>query len=818
MFTRLGSAVARHPLLVIGVWILLALAVGRVAPPWDEVTHEGNEDFLPREMTSVRGARLLDAAFPDLKFKSQVALVAERPDGPLSIEDLRLIDALAERFESDELAALPIAGVWTRRHDVVGPMLTSRVTEQGQAELIVLLLSNEFMDIRNIDVLETINRVLDETRASENIPPGLRLGVSGSAAIGGDMLASAKESIDNTEIATILLVVGILLVVYRAPILIFVPLVTIFVSVAVSMDLVALLSAYSEQVDFIGYKTFKTTKIFIIVLLFGAGTDYCLFLIARYREELRRGTPVPAAVSAALGGVGDALAASALTTIVGLAMMYFADFGKFRYAGPTIAMCLTVALLACLTLAPALLRFTGRIVFWPWGVGPPESDDADTDRTWKSHGFEAVSNRFWERASRAIMACPGLILVGGFALLLYPAWHGLSVPTSYNLLNELQADRPSVVGTNMLRRHFAAGDIGPLTVVAYHTAGQFNTPEGEQNIARLTKSLYDVDGVRMVRSYAEPLGDPPGYVNPFSRRGQKKIVAKHHPLTRAIYLSNDPEYAGRVTRFDLVFDADPFSQESEDVLAAVDALLAEVSHDPSSPWHGADFDLVGTTAATRDLQRVTESDQVRIQQLVVIAVFAVLLVILRRPLICGYLILSVVFSYLVTIGATEMFFAWVYGPTFEGLDWKVPIFLFVILVAVGEDYNIYLVTRVFQEQRRHGSQEGLRRAIVRTGGIITSCGLIMAGTFLSMIFGSLRGMLELGFALALGVMLDTFVVRPVLVPAFLALLARREPLEQMAAAEGGEAVREPPEASPLAPHRPTATSVRSDRVERAGRA
>lgn len=753
-----------------------------------------------------------------------------RGEGDAAKEERRIaqsLDPAAADWGDQPVPALaidfPVLDIWTWRTEIFGEKLLSqeRMREQVplddgtliyrerlqiHARLVILHLSNEFMSTENVFLLQQCQNELEQVRRwidDEDIA-GLELGVSGSAAVGGDLLLASKESIDDTELYAIILVTLILALVYRSPLLVAVPLVTIVVSLLIATSSVALLTQLNHVPGFSWweFKVFKTTKIFIVVILYGAGTDFCLFLISRYREELAAGLSRTDAVVKSLGGVGDALAASALTTILGLAMMFFAEFGKFRYSGPAIGLCLFIALLACLTLAPALLQALGRVVFWPWGVptGSAAGTVSTTDRRSEPLGGDVPGRLVgvWRWVARWIVAYPGRILVCSLLLLAAPAGFGWmrADQVTYDMLASLDPQRPSRQGSELLRGAFDIGESGPISVLAKKDGAAFLDAEGDvaydarDAIWNLAIILSDMPGVKSVRSFSTPIGRPPGK-SPYS--ATRTIQQRSH-ITKALYVTQVPRLKHSVTRLEIVLDVDPFSIEATQTLSRIDNRLREESEQSGSFWSRTEFAYTGTTAAIRDLRDVTTSDNRRIQILVVVAVFLVLLVILKRPLVCLYMIASVLLSYYVTIGISVLVFQWSYGDTFQGLDWKVPLFLFVILVAIGQDYNIYLATRVFEEQRQHGQFDGLRRAIVRTGGIITSCGVIMAGTFISMTSGTwgyfvpgwfplpagwlstdggtLRGIVELGFALALGVLLDTFVVRPILVPAFLALLCR----------------------------------------------
>ncbi|CAN0455426.1 unnamed protein product, partial [Hapterophycus canaliculatus] len=250
--------------------------------------------------------------------------------------------------------------------------------ERPQAKIAVLTLSSELAATGNIALLEQLQAIIDrclEYRADylapEEIGPArdLTVRITGSAAIGGQTLLAARSAITYTEWFTVGMILIILAVIYRAPLLVAVPLISIGVAVITAMALVTMLTKASLFLEWTGLdlRVYTTSRIFVVVILFGAGTDYCLFLIARLREEAAT-HPWPDACTRALSSVSGALLGSALTTIVGLGMLWFADFGKFHHTGPIIAICLSVGLLVCMTMTPALLRLLGPIVFWPTGI------------------------------------------------------------------------------------------------------------------------------------------------------------------------------------------------------------------------------------------------------------------------------------------------------------------------------------------------------------------------------------------------------------------------------------------------------------------
>ncbi len=767
MFDALGRLVARHPGKFLLGWVATAVAIGLVAPSWVQRSHDDDLRDLPPHCPSVRAYELLKQAFPRDVFASKAVLVFERSDGPLSAADLALVDHVAGTVE-EVAGSNPEAGLGTvssHRDPLIGSRLRS---PDGRCTLVMVAMNSPFLALRTGEAVrrieDQVRPLVDEYRRRTASGPGLQLAITGPSGIGRDINDAVYRSLDHTTIATLVLVIIILILIYRSPLLALVPLVTIGGSVYVSLHLLAVLSLIP------GFQIVNITRIFVIVVLFGAGTDYCLFLVSRYREESQHTGKSSDGVRIGLRQVGWALTASAGTVVCGLGMMGFAELAKVRYIGPAIALSLVVALLASLTLAPALLRLLGRAAFWPSSVpSPPLRGRGVGGEGVPGAKPQAALSGIWEGAARVIARRPGVVWLSCVALLLPLAILGYRTEYVYDFCAELPRDSQSRRGLEVIRRHFTAGEISPLTVLLQSDRAWTGADE-RALIARISAELSVLENVAEVRSLTQPLGTPASGTKPSLLTKIDLLQSFAESMAREHYLAQVGDT--QVTRIDVVFHTEPFAAASVEAMHRVRAHVeqAVAGHGPTPPRVA----LYGITASTHDLAQVHNSDRIYVNALVLGGILTILLLVVRRPLLAVYLLATVLFSYYVTIGATELLALGWLDSALGQVDWKVPYFLFIILVAIGEDYNIFLITRVLEEAKRHGMRTGTCRALVQTGGTITSCGLIMAGTFATLMLCSLATLVQLGLALALGVLLDTFVVRPVLVPAFLLMINRED--------------------------------------------
>ncbi len=809
MFQRFGKCVTRVWPVLIVAWIALLVVLRMTMPNWRSIVQDGEFAFLPPDSATRVSERVFQEAWGHPLASSIVIVVRhESHQGGLTDADKQFIETLLkprlERIVREETVAAGIVGsgeqdaaldaadseatpeprVRTLTDKSIGRLL---VSEDNKASLVIVELTTEFLDARNAPLIRRIEELTSrdgELHRQGLVPPGLHLDISGSATVGRDMIRAAQESADATELWTILLVVVLLVVIYRSPLLALIPLLTVFLAVETSLAILAHLAALGVV------ELFRGIQIYVTVLSYGAGVDYCLFLIARYKEELDAGADASTGVANALGKVGAALTASAGTVICGIGMMSFAEFGKFRQAGHGITLGLFIVLLTALTFTPALLRLTGRWAFWPHVRSERLTRTAGwisassvmarlLDRNYAQIVWDRVGEMVFQKPGRVLAVCVAVMMP--FALIAVIFFHHLS----YGLLSDLPQDFASVQGAHAVQTHFPAGMAGEVTVLLEKKGLDFTSDEGTGVVDSLAKSLLSQRAelrIADVRTISRPFGDkepPPDSVSASAKTDAGKPPAEESVLQRARrlaaerirherianhYTSTKEPLKGQVTRLDVVLLDDPFSRNS---ITQFERLMDVVR---KSVPEDIEAYAIGPTANIRDLKAVTDRDQIRIDSLVVCGVFLILVILLRKPAVSLYLIVTVLFSYLVTLGVTFAVF-WLLDPSgFAGIDWKVPMFLFTILIAVGEDYNIFLMTRIEEEQQQHGPVDGVVQALRKTGSIISSCGIIMAGTFSSLLAGSLRGMDQLGFALAFGVLLDTFVVRPVLVPAYLILL------------------------------------------------
>jgi RND superfamily putative drug exporter len=685
--------------------------------------------LLPPDQPYSQAVAFAREAFPRLAGQTRTVLVFAA-EGGLTADHERFLQKLTQEL-FDDLAPQRGWKILSPFHDLyLRPRL---LAADNRAALIAVVSDVNYLTLRSI---HDVGYLTDHVR--KNLPPGLTFETTGEGGMGRDIAKAAEEAFHRTTWVTLLALMGILALIYRAPLAVFVPLAAIGVSVFISI--MAL-----NHLTRLGWGVSAMEKTMVVVLLFGSGTDFALFWLAAYRRMLAGSSDRRAAAAQALLETGSAIVVSAATTTAGLVMLVTANLIPSSNAGRALAVSLIISLFAALTLVPTLAVLLGKALYWP--RMPSESR------------HEADHEGWWQRIARLVTARPAAAALVALLVLSWPAWQGIRAKFTYDALGILPVGSSSARGRELAEKHFEAAQLFSWDCMV--SASDLGT-NGEElaDFARAGAGvLSKVDGVTDVWSLAAPLGNPEN--NLIARLATQEPARR---LAEELYVSKPK----RTLRWEVLLRDPPFSYAAMTTTRAA----VEQMKDWAATRLGRDAQVraTGLTPYILDIKAVADADQRRVMTLVVVVIFIIVAALVRNIPLALIMVAGTVVVYLVTLGVTEAWFTRIGHQV--GIDWKVKLFTFVILVAVGQDYNIFLITRLLQERTVHDRREAVRRAIAGTGGVISSCGAIMAATLGSLAATGLPFFQELGVAFAVGVLLDTFVVRPVVVPAAYLLLVR----------------------------------------------
>lgn len=595
---------------------------------------------------------------------------------------------------------LPESGKPLSNYFAPGAPLQAIPSADGKAVLINVQLDAKVAS-ENIDKEPVLPLLIDFIREDmeKNFGAGIESHVTGPGGIFADLFG-AFGSIDTKLLQTTLIVVAIILiVVYRSPILWIIPLFT----AGTALGLATMVVYYLAKADIIDLN--GQTQGILDVLVLGAATDYALLLISRYREELHHHESRYEAMKIALRGVVEPIVASGSTVIAGLMVLLLSDLSSNRGLGPVGSIGIASAMLAALTLLPALLIVFGRWIFWP---KVPKFDDEDE----KLSGMWAKVGNFVDRKPRAIWVTTALVLIvfAGFSTTLKS--DGLAQTDAFTTRTD------SVIGLEKLGEHFPSGEGTPVEIVV-----------DQGDLAAATAAIKTVKNVANVV--------PVTQLDPATRQptADLKIVD------------------GKVLLYATLSVA-PDSVEAKETIPVLRDAVKKVNES---------ILVGGQTAVGYDVDQSSRRDNRVIIPIVLVLIAIILGLLLRSIYAAALLLTTVVLSFAATLGVCALVFEHVFG--FAGTDASFPLFAFVFLVALGIDYNIFLMTRVREESFKIGTRAGVIKGLTVTGGVITSAGIVLAATFGVLGVLPLVFLAELGFAVAFGVLLDTIVVRSLLVPA-----------------------------------------------------
>ena len=708
LLARLSAIAAgrRSRWVVIGAWIALAAAAVPLQSALGERAADESETFLVRGSESAEAKRIIDERFR--RGSEMAAVIAYFRAGGITDDDGRRADADALALcRSGAIPSLTTVGTPYQLACGENDPLDMGA---GQSLLVspddsVILSAALMADDSTPAAEQAVEAIREIVPPADGDRTGLRAFVTGRAGFEADRSAAVK-GIDGTLLAVTVGVLALLLLAtYRSPLVALVPLLVVALAYLVAGGLVyGLVSAGVTGVSG------QATAI-LIVLMFGIGTDYCLLIVARFREELRRAQDPDVAMVAATERTAPAILSAGAIVAGAMLVLALADFNATREMGPILALGVGVMVGAGLTLLPAVLAALGRRAFWPAVPRPgPE---------------RAPGLALWARAARLVRSRPAVTACAVGALLAAGALGTLGGRETLDFSESFREAPDSVRGQQVIRDRFVPGRAAPLRVVADRAAS------GDVQIA-LTE-------------------------------GTRTPVAEMNAVARSVPRVGDGD-APDLLLSEADLSMDPFSERATDAVPGLrDAAQRAAT--------GRTALIGGTVAESYDAREALARDTRLIVPVSLVLIFVILAVLLRAVVMPLYVIATVILSFGFALGVSSLAFTHVLGQ--PASDPSLPLFAFIFLVALGVDYNVFLLSRIREARRQRETRDAVTEALERTGGVITSAGLVLAATFSTLMALPMEALFQIGFVVALGLLADTFLVRALLVPAIAVMLGER---------------------------------------------
>ncbi|HUD07125.1 MAG TPA: MMPL family transporter [Candidatus Saccharimonadales bacterium] len=740
MFKKIAEFSVRFRWIIIVVWVIGIPVAVKVLPSLSSVTTSNNSAFLPASSPSENASKLT-TPFQGNNTSVTSIIVASNSSGPLTSQDNLAISRLEAKVK-----VLPNVSL----------VKEEATSKDGEVQEILVGSSSSGFGAGSQNMVSGIRNLFPSAQA----PADLSFHLTGSLAEDVDSNNTNNSTRNNTQIFILLFIVILLFLVYKS---VLAPLITL-IPAGLSLVLASPIIAESTK---IGVQVSPITQLLLIVLLLGAGTDYGIFLVFRVREELRKGYEPKEAVVQALSRVGKVITFSALTVSAALLSLLLASFGFYKGLGPALAIGIGVLLLAGLTLLPALLTVFGRAAFWPVKNRPVKQQKVG----------------LWGRVAERVITHPVITLFVGILILGSLMFGLIGYKTGGFNNSGPPAKSDSAIGSQIIAEHFPAANNNPSELVlkfaqpVWNNFSEVASAQQKLSSSPVFESIegpVDVGGAKLsateIPGLYKELG-PPGLLPPIQPATLSVSPALYQAYrSTAQFISPD----GKTVLFYALLTAGPSGSTA--AASATPSVRNELSSVASSV-RSEDNGVVSQDTFIYDISHISADDLYKIVPVVLIIIAIILAILLKSLVAPWYLILTVGFSYLATLGFANLVFVHLTKNS-TGLSFILPFLLFIFCMALGEDYNILVMSRIREEA--HGKvhlRDAITKAIGVTGTTVTSAGLILAGTFgvLGIVGGGGAGgseVQQIGFSIAFGILLDTFFVRTLFVPSIAVLLGK----------------------------------------------